>query len=631
TFQFLNQAVILLAGTAEAGAFYSSNLGTTWQAIAPQGTIIKNITGFSTIVNPRADNMLLMSTAGSGIFRLVQVERDRQLVLEWEPVQSNPSDLVVRCLLRNGTELLAGTEKGGIFRSIDDGNVWAARNAGLTMEDAQINPNQQVNFDVRSLLQFKNQILAAGMGTLISPDGLYSKPIKAGDRLQLMAPPQPILNFAIEPPAPQKWLLQNADGFIGHFITLHPSTLELQPAAPKDPIVSELATIALPPLDEQLPILTLMEPLKNAYDPAKVNISANVVMASHGETVVEVLGSGDGTQTHQRFTLQQPPLTYTAAATATGSQSSLQVRVNDLLWQEVASLYDRKSQETLYITRTADDGTTTLLFGDGESGARLPSGVENMTATYRMGLGRIGQLKARQLSQLKTRPLGISDVINPLPATGAADPETLLEARESAPRTVRTLDRIVSLQDYEDFARAFTGIGKAQAVVLWAGELQQVQITVAGLEGDAVLPDSRLYDSLVQAIDAARDPIQQVQVDSYEPIRFNLKARLLIDSRYQSDKVLKSVEFELLNQFNFEKRAFAQPVTASEVIATIQAIPGVIAVDLDALHRLDRPLSLEQVLPALSARWQATSQDILPAQLLLLNPAGIDLRTEVIL
>jgi photosystem II stability/assembly factor-like uncharacterized protein len=626
-----DKPTLLLAGTAENGAFYSNNGGVTWQAIAVEAPIIKSITGFSTVTRSRQDSLLIMSTAGSGIFRLIQTERDQEQILEWESVQNNPTDLVVHCLFRNGSELLAGTEKRGIFRSIDDGNVWAARNAGLTIENAGINPNEQVNFDVRSLIQFGDQVLAAGMGTLISLDGLYSRPIKAGDQIQIMAPPEPVIDFAISPPAPQKWLLQNSDGFIGSFISTKPELLELLPAERKDPIVSEMATIAIPPLDEQLPILTLIEPLRNAYDPATTSISANVVSASHGETVVEVLGSGDGTQKHQRFILKQPPLTYTAAATATGHQSSLQLRVNDLLWQEVPFLYDRKPQEPIYITRIADDASVNVIFGDGESGLRLPSGQENITATYRTGIGRAGQMKARQLSQLKTRPLGISDVINPLPATGAADPETLLEARESAPRTVRTLDRIVSLQDYEDFARAFTGIGKAQAVVLWAGELQQVQITVAGLEGDAILSDSRLYESLVQAIDAARDPIQQVQIDSYELLRFNLKARLLIDSRYRSNQVVTAVETALLNRFNFEQRHFAQAVTASEAIATMQAIPGVIAVDLDALHRLDRPLSLEQVLPALPARWQISIQDILPAQLLLINPAGIDLRTEVTL
>ena len=103
----------------------------------------------------------------------------------------------------------------------------------------------------------------------------------------------------------------------------------------------------------------------------------------------------------------------------------------------------------------------------------------------------------------------------------------------------------------------------------------------------------------------------------------------MIDSRYVIDRVLDSVRSTLFDRFNFERRTFGQAITAAEVIATIQSITGVIAVDLDALYRLDRPRSLEQGLPALEARWDPVTQDIFPAQLLQLNPAGIALTVEV--
>jgi predicted phage baseplate assembly protein len=280
------------------------------------------------------------------------------------------------------------------------------------------------------------------------------------------------------------------------------------------------------------------------------------------------------------------------------------------------------------MTRLADDGTVTVTFGDGKSGTRLPSGEENVVATYRSGIGLAGQLGAATLTLLKTRPLGITDVTNPLPTTGAAAPETMTEARTSAPLTVRSLDRIVSLQDYQDFARAFAGIGKAQAVLLWNGETQQVHITVAAIGGDAVSPSSALYENLVQAIANSHDPMQQVQVESFSLLLFDLEAKLVIDPRYRPELVMAQVKAALERQFAFEQRAFAQAVTAAEVIAAIQAIAGMVAVDLDALYRRDLPRSLEPSLTALPARWDRASNQVLPAQLLLVNPAGIRLRVE---
>ena len=45
-------------------------------------------------------------------------------------------------------------------------------------------------------------------------------------------------------------------------------------------------------------------------------------------------------------------------------------------------------QDEVYIVRQNEDGESIVTFGDGETGARLPSGVKNVTASYRFGAGR---------------------------------------------------------------------------------------------------------------------------------------------------------------------------------------------------------------------------------------------------
>ena len=166
------------------------------------------------------------------------------------------------------------------------------------------------------------------------------------------------------------------------------------------------------------------------------------------------------------------------------------MRVNDLLWREVPTFFGHGSEERIYVTRLDDDGKTTVMFGDGQTGARLPTGQENVKAKYRKGIGLPGLVKAHQLTQLMTRPLGVKGVTNPLAPSGAADPEKLDDARRNAPLTVLTLGRIVSLQDYEDFARAFSGIDKALATWVWSGEKRSVFVTVSGANGAEVKADS---------------------------------------------------------------------------------------------------------------------------------------------
>jgi hypothetical protein len=356
-----------------------------------------------------------------------------------------------------------------------------------------------------------------------------------------------------------------------------------------------------------------------SYKRASVRLNANVVLATHGESKSEVLGSGDGGQTFQKFVLKQTPLTYIPATTPSGGLSSLQVRVNDVLWSEVASLYGLSPRQHVYITRLDDAGKVTVQFGDNRSGARLPTGRENVKASYRVGTGLAGQVKAGQLSLLMSRPLGVKGVSNPIAATGAADPEGRDQARRNAPLQVLTLDRVVSLQDFEDFTAAFSGIGKAQARWLWEGEQRIIHLTAAAANGGPVSPGATLFTNLAIALDAARDPIQPVRIQSFQPLSFNLEAAILLDPAYLKDIVWPAIISGLQQTFSFEQRSFGQGVSASEILALLQGVEGVKAANLVRLYLVGKEAKINSFL---SARPASTSQG---AELLTLNRQGITL------
>ncbi len=591
----------MIAGTVQDGVFYSENNGSTWQQFNNHSLTNRNITAVAI-----AQNNLFAGTSGSGVFR------SKDNGANWEQININLTNLEIRCLTVDANDnIWVGTASRGVFYSDNQGDLWQPVNANLT------------NIDVRAILIHNDDtVFVGGIGILQSVDGFDTKPVQRRDVLQLLELPAPVLNA---PANYKQWKLMDKDGFQGYLTTISAEEITLLPAAADSEVVSEVVKIQSPPSDQQMPVLTLQQPLKNAYDPTTVKIYGNVVEATHGEKIEEVLGSGDGNLTNQRFALKKPPLTYVSATTPSGANSTLQVQVNGILWQEVSSLYSLTAQNQSYIIRIEDDGKTTVTFGDGIKGSRLPTGEENITATYRSGIGLDGNIGVDRLSLLKTRPMGIIEVTNPIPATGAAAPESLEEARIKAPSTVRTLDRIVSLQDFEDFARSFAGIGKAQAIELWHEETQLVHITIASANGAEVLQESNLYTNLIAAINLARDPLQKVQIDSYARLLFNLEAKLLLDPRYQAEMIKEKVRAALNSTFTFERRQFGQAVTASKVVEIIQNIEGIIAVDLDALYQARRSKALEESLMALQARSDPQTDQVHPAQLLLLNPAGIKL------
>jgi predicted phage baseplate assembly protein len=391
--------------------------------------------------------------------------------------------------------------------------------------------------------------------------------------------------------------------------------------------VSEIRTITAVGAVNGSTRLDFDQGLENEYLRDTVTINANIAHATHGETRYEILGSGDASQRFQAFTLQQTPLTYLQAATASGGSSTLEIRVNDILWHEVATLYGCKPKDRVYVTRMDDNGKVTVQFGDGKRGARLPTGNRNVVATYRAGTGPAGNLQAGQLTTLLSRPLGLREASNPVGGQGGSAPEPRELARENASLHVRTLDRAVSLLDYEDFARAFSGVGKAQAIWLWNGEAQIVHLTTAGDAGKD-LKGTTVMSNLQKALNERRDPLVQVRVDTYAPIYFQIEAAVRVHADYDLEQVLTSVRDALRQAFSFEARQFGQAVARSEVIAVIQRVAGVEAVDLNTLFTDPQASDVNPAqLPAATAWWNAAAAKIELAQLLMVaeTEAAIDL------
>ena len=453
----------------------------------------------------------------------------------------------------------------------------------------------------------------AGSLVLVSLDGRQS--IKLTRDATLVVPGLP----SLLPGGQAKWTLRTDEGFEG-MVTTSLTNLSLTSAQENDPALSEEALVQSCAGDPTT--LILQTPLTHLFDRATVTIAANVAAATHGETVNEVLGNGDASQPNQNFKLQQTPLTCTRSTAPAGVESSLQIRVNDLLWREVPTLFERGPRERIFSAEMAYDASVTVRFGDGIHGARLPSGSQNVKASYRRGIGLEGLVRAGQLSTLLTRPPGLKSAINSLAATGADEPESFANAQENAPLTVLTLDRVVSLQDYENFSRSYAGIAKALATWTWDGRTRGVFLTVAGPLGADVA--ATLAQDLIDAIHAAGDPFVPVRAASYRKALFHVAAGIVVHPDYESEKVLAEASAALRAAFAFNARDFGQPVELSEVIALLQAVAGVVAVDMNNLYRSGKSVKLNFRLEA-DLPNGGYPASLGAAELLTLDPVPIEL------
>lgn len=458
-------------------------------------------------------------------------------------------------------------------------------------------------------------------------DGVEVEGISGGQPLTLRPREElEVLDGAVADPATGEWTwtLRALGGTVVS-ASAAPAQVSPVPATADGEQIGEVAAILAVEPDGTEPgrhALRLSRPLRGVYDRWSVEVLANVAPATHGETRRdEVLGSGGASDAFQELVLAHGPLTHVSAPTPSGSASTLEVRVGGVAWRETPRLFGLEPRDRAYAVRADGEGRTTVRFGDGRTGARLPSGTDNVTATYRTGTGRAGNLQAGQLSLLMDRPLGVNRVANPLPATGGEDPEDPTRIRRNAPSTVLTFDRVVSLTDYQDFAGAFAGIAKARAAWVWDGATRLAHVTVAGPDGAPVREGSEIHRNLRRALRASGDPHRPFRVASYEPLTFGVEAGVFPEPDHRWEDLRPAVATALQATFSFDRRRLGQPVTATEVIAAIQAVEGVLAVDLDALTLTGHPPAQPAVLPVSVARWEGGA--LRPAQLLTLNRAAV--------
>jgi hypothetical protein len=448
-----------------------------------------------------------------------------------------------------------------------------------------------------------------------------------GSSAQLSATDEQVFLIESFPPVKDSsgdvtWSVTTVSGVSGSLtIPQAAEPARLLPPTTTDPVLGEAAVVRSAAPQGDVTVLTLASGLTRIYDASTVRVNANAVLATNGETVHEILGSGDSANDSLRFTLKQAPLTYVPATAAPGAKSTLQVWVNNLQWHETANLLAAGPADRVFVTSVNVAGNTVVQFGNGVQGARPPTGVSNIRAVYRKGIGLSGAVNAGQLTQPLDRPQGLSSVTNPSAATGAADPASADQVRARAPLPTLTIGRVVSLEDYQNYALGFAGIAKALATWTWFGNVRGVFLTVAGEDGATLSAGDPVVTALIAAIRLCGEPRVPLQVASYVPVLFTFTADVAIDqANYAPDQVLAEVWRDLAAAYSFGQRQLGQSVAASEIIEIIQQVAGVTAVRLAALAPSGQTDQDQARPPAMLCASRPLPPD--GAQMLQLDPAA---------
>lgn len=230
-------------------------------------------------------------------------------------------------------------------------------------------------------------------------------------------------------------------------------------------------------------------------------------------------------------------------------------------------------------------------------GAVPPAGSPIRVPHYRTGGGPRGNVAARALSVLRSSIPFVNSVENRRAAHGGVAGETIEQAKERGPLALRTRDRAITAEDYEQLAkRAAPDIARVRCIpAVTPEEAGGVRILVVPAAvpdkdnrltfGDLV-PDSETLAAVAAYLDERRPVGARVLVEPPFYRGVTVVAQLTARPRVSPDRLRAEALRALYSYFDpirggpdGEGWPFGRPVHAGEVHAVLQGLAGTEIVD----------------------------------------------------
>jgi predicted phage baseplate assembly protein len=261
------------------------------------------------------------------------------------------------------------------------------------------------------------------------------------------------------------------------------------------------------------------------------------------------------------------------------------VRVAGVRWRQVRSFFAQGPQDQVFVVRHDDEQETTVIFGDGVRGARLPAGVDNVTASYRFGSGAAAP-PAGAITQLARPVDGIRAVLSPVAAIPGRDPDSPTQLKTNAPRSMLLLKRAVSVADFEAVANQITGVVKAVAEFQWIPSALRAGVRVSYI-------GSVLSPVLEKALREVGDPDLVIKAEPAERFAAELKLQIVVAEGRDEKTVTRDVRRTLLDGLLAPVNAvIGGPLWLSRLFQAVHDVEGVVAVEtgsifVDDLHMFE--------------------------------------------
>ena len=379
-------------------------------------------------------------------------------------------------------------------------------------------------------------------------------------------------------------------GYVPTNATASSVTLTFQNSTDSAIIVPALTQVATSTISNATTSQIIFETVAEITVPPisnNINGSATVI-ANQGITVTnELIGIATGFG-NQVFQLSQSPVI----------NNTISISINNVTYTQVNYLIDANSYDPVFSATTDANNVTFITFGDGVSG-QIPPSSTNVYATYRVGGGADGNVASGSIEYILTNAVPGLTVLNQDisvsgdgAATGGSNPESTDSIRLSAPKSVRSLNRAVSITDYSDLVQQISGISQAVAT---ASVFTSVTVYFApagdkGVLGDGVTPSgvfnnlaTTAYNYLVNK--APANTTITFQPPSYVPVDISVSFTVL--PQYNRLQVESQVNQAISMLLAFDNVIFNDTIRVSDVLKTVTDVAGVAFAQVTNLLRHD--------------------------------------------
>lgn len=298
------------------------------------------------------------------------------------------------------------------------------------------------------------------------------------------------------------------------------------------------------------------------------------------------IGDSDGTP-NQVYQIPEIPVV----------NNSIEIYVSGVKFTQVPYLIDYQGYDPVFSVITNSDGETFVQFGDNISG-RIPNNGAEIFAYYRVGGGTLGNVSAGSIRYILTNAAIGLTVNNPNvgelsgAASGGADPESTDSIRINAPKSIRALNRAVSLADYAALAIQVPGVAKSIAV---ADVFSSVTLFIApygdsGLQSDGITSSVVFNNLAEEVLDYFTDKIPPgvsltLQPPTYVDVRIKLDCVIL--PQYKSSQVVANITSAINQLFAFDNVSFNDRIYPADLYKVLGEIEGIARTTLTRMVRKD--------------------------------------------